>query len=181
MKEKSWAKTLLSIYNCLENISNAIDGMVLYQGISSGQNHLTVMENAQRIIGYTERKKLFINTKVLIEDIVSKLDDNVSRILILKYFDKLKSETCANVLNLSRRTYFRKLDSALESFGKALNVRGFSSEKLLKVYEKERWIVEQFENNEKQSNTEPEINDEVLLNNFYSVNYNKLKKVQVLN
>ena len=165
MEQKSWAKTLLTIYNCLENITSAIDNLVLSQGINSGRNNLTTMESAQKIINLIQRKKMLINLKVLTEKIVASVDQLSARILILKYFDRVKPEVIYNILNISRRTYFRKLNTALENFGNKLKSEGYSSNVLKERLKNESWIIEMFENNltknEKES-FEEEKNDEVL-------------------
>ena len=55
MKQKIWAKTLLASYNSLETIANAVDNLVVTQGINSANNHLSTMENAEKIINLIQR------------------------------------------------------------------------------------------------------------------------------
>lgn len=142
MNQKLWAKTLLHSYNCLENIANAIDTMVINQGVSSMNNRLSTEENAEKIIRLIKRKKLLINLKVLINNIMSKLDTDSARILVLKYFDKLKTEVCLEVMNLPRRTFFRKADKALEEFGTMLKIYGYDECTIHSLICEENWIKE---------------------------------------
>lgn len=161
MKQKAWAKTLLSIYTCLENISNAIDKYVVSQGVNSGRNNLTTLESAEKIISLIERKKLMINLKVLIEKSISNLEVENARILVMRYVDKVKPEVCANILNFSRRTYFRKLDKSIEYFANQLKLNGYDNEYLLNMFKNEGWIRELFENFLKQKQKNVEIENDV--------------------
>ena len=154
MKQKIWSKTLLATYNCLETISNAIDSIVISQGIGSGRNNLTTMQSAERIINLIQRKKLLINLKVLIEKVIARLDSKVARILVLKFFDKLKPEICMEVLKLTRRTYFRRVNSAINEFGEMLESFGYTDDVLSKMLDKENWIKEYYNTYKQQTKKE---------------------------
>lgn len=151
MKQKVWAKTLLTIYNCLETIASAIDNLVITQSVSSGRNNLTTLENAEKVINLIQRKKLLVNLKVLIDNSLSKLDKNCARILIMKYVDKLKPELAMQILELSRRTYFRRIDSAVDSFATELSNLGYDESVLESMLKKEHWIKEFYNSFLKQS------------------------------
>ena len=144
MKQKIWAKTLLTSYNCLDNIASAIDSLVVNQGVNSSRNKLSTLENAEKIINLIQRKKLLINLKVLIENIMSKIDANNARLLVLKYFDRLNTEVMIEVLSMTRRTFFRRVDRALEQFGNELVASGYDHDSLNLVLGKENWIKEIF-------------------------------------
>ena len=120
MEDKIWSKTLLSSYSCLQPISNAIDGMVLSNGLHSAYGYNTTMKCANTIINLISRKKVLINLKVLIERVLDKLPNEFARILVLKYFDKVKVNDILSIMELSRRTYFRKLNSTIECAEKLL-------------------------------------------------------------
>ena len=146
MKQKAWAKTLLSIYTCLENISNAIDKYVVAQGVASGRNNLTTIESAERIINLIQRKKLMINIKVLIEKSIANLDTESARILVMRFVDKVKPEVCTQILNYSRRTYFRRLDKSIESFATNIKHQGIDENILQTMFKKEGWVLEIYQN-----------------------------------
>lgn len=141
MEQKIWAKTLLSSYNCLEKISSAIDSLVVSQGVSSARNHLSTIENAEKIINLIQRKKLLINLKVLIEQTIAELSTSSAKILVLKFFDRVKSEVCLEVLAMPRRTFFRRVDGAIAEFASKLKQHGYDSDMLKNMLKNERWIV----------------------------------------
>ena len=144
MKQKNWAKTLLASYNSLETIANAVDNLVVTQGINSANNHLTTIENAERIISLIQRKKLLVNLKVLVDSNIEKLDNLSARLLIMRYLDNIKPDICLEILKLTRRTYFRKLDRALEEFSLKLKHSGYTPAVLEQLVQKEHWIKEHY-------------------------------------
>ena len=146
MKQKIWAKTLLASYNSLETIANAVDNLVVTQGINSANNHLSTMENAEKIINLIQRKKLLVNLKVLFYSNISKLDSLSARLLIMRYLDNIKPDICLEILKLTRRTYFRKLDKALEEFSLKLKLSGYTPVVLEQLVQKEHWIKEHYNN-----------------------------------
>ena len=142
-EQKIWAKTLISTYSYLETICGAIDKTVLSYGINSGLS-LDVEFVANKIISLTARKKFMINTKVLIDNVLSRLDSEFARILVLKYIDKIKSETASQVLNISMRSYFRKINLAIDEFALQLKKFGYNSKKLYEIFKNENWIMEMY-------------------------------------
>lgn len=154
MKQKIWAKTLLNTYNCLETISSAIDKLVVTQGVNSGKNNLSTMENAEKIINLIQRKKLMVNLKVITENVIASLDTTSARILVMKYFDKVKPEVCFELLDMSRRTFFRKINRAIDEFAVHLKQMGYSSEKLAEMLKNEHWIKEYYNHYAKQQDVE---------------------------
>ena len=181
MKDKIWAKTLLNSYTCLERLSSAIDGMVMATGLHSSYGYNATMTSANHIINLISRKKLLINLKVLIETVIEKMPVNFARILVLKYFDKVKSQDIAKVMEISNRTYFRRLQQSVDCFSKGLKKEGFSSEIIEKMVENEWWIsnvyaeIYQKEVGEKASEKDIVFNDFKILNMAYS-SYKKESK-----
>jgi len=142
MEEKIWSKTLLTCYDSLEKIANAIDNLVVTNCVNSASNGHSILQNANRVIDLMERKKKIVNIKVLIEDVLSFIEPKHTRVLILKYVDRVKSEDMAKVLNVSLRTLFRKINRSLELFAEALIKKGYSPEVLSLWLENEGWIKE---------------------------------------
>lgn len=175
MKQKIWAKTLLSTYNCLEPISDAIDKLVISQGVNSCCNHLSTMENAEKIISLIQRKKMMINLKVIIENVIASIDTKSARILVMKYFDHVKPEMCFKLLEMSRRTFFRKIDRAVEEFAIRLKNFGYTSEKLEQLLFKESWIKEYYNHFAKQKESNICTDEEFEFNSSYTNSLNKCK------
>ena len=139
--ETIWAKTLLSSYSYLERICNGIDKAVLNFGLHSKVSNSTEFV-ANQIIQLTERKKTLINTKVLIDDILNRIDLKHSKILVLKYIDRMKADTASKLLKISLRTYFRKINIAVDEFTNQLQKFGYYSLKLKSIFADENWILE---------------------------------------
>ncbi len=155
MQEKenmfAWAKTLLSVYKYIETVTAAIDNLVLKQGVhscfySNGFYNAT-FQTANNIIELTNRKQTLINLKLMVEDGLAKLPKDDVRLLVLTYFDLLKSTLVSERLGVSIRTFFRKKQFAIGKFANALKFMGFTHEKLLKSLQGENWLLTVFENN----------------------------------
>jgi hypothetical protein len=140
--EKSWAKALLVAYGHLETICGAIDKTVLEYGINSGRYGIDVQFCANKVIALTERKKFLINVKVLVDNILKKLDNLNARILVVKYADRFSSLIASKTLNISMRTYFRRINVAIEQFCDVLQKYGYTSQKLSQIFKNEGWILE---------------------------------------
>lgn len=145
MNQKIWSKTLLNCYPCLERIAGAIDGLVLTNGLHSGCGYYNTLTSANKIIELIDRKKILINLKVLTEKIIEKMSVEYARILVLKFFDRVKSEDIAKIMGLSHRNYFRKLNQAINSFATGLVKFGFTAVVLEKTVEKEEWIKDVYD------------------------------------
>ncbi len=173
MKQKIWAKTLLTTYNCLEAISNAIDKLVITQGVNSGRNSLTTMENAEKIINLIQRKKLMVNLKVITENVMASLDTNSARILVMKYFDHVKPDVCYKLLDMSRRTFFRKANKAVDEFALHLKNLGYDHETLNNMLYKEQWIKEYFNHFSRQEEELDDYEDDAFTGMLSSVDIPK--------
>lgn len=147
MKLKVWSKTLLNIYNCLFGLSKEIDKIVLGYGLKSGfyGGYSNTYLAIEKIIELSHRKITFINLKVLIEKTLCSLDSLSCKILTLKYCDKMSNEMIIDVLNLKRRTYFRKFNGALSAFASKLLMNGYTVEKIIELIEDESWIIDIFD------------------------------------
>lgn len=147
-----WTKTLLTVYRYLERICGAIDKIVMKSALNCGNiigqnyHHNNVLTISQKIIDLSERKVTLINLKILIEEVLSKMDTKDARLLIEKFFDGAKSRELAEGHNLSMRTLFRKLDGAMESFASRLKMLGYNDSKIEKMLENEGWINNVYDN-----------------------------------
>ena len=140
-EQKMWAKALLSSYGYLENICGSIDKKVISYGIGSASNRDTEFV-ADKIISLIERKKFLISTKVLVDKALYGIPTDYARAIILKYVDKIKVETASKVMNVSLRTYFRKVEIGVDKFASQLISFGYDDKKISEIYSKENWIYE---------------------------------------
>ncbi len=122
---KKMCKTVLSVYNLLPYVTSALDNLIMKKAESSmylavGQ---TVENCAGEILSLTDQKVSLINLKVLIDESLSELKEKDARILLLRFVDNVKCEDCLEILNMDKRTFFRRLAVALQSFYKVFNFK----------------------------------------------------------
>lgn len=142
IEQTNWSKTLLNTYSYLETICGAIDKCVVNCGVSSGCSSNSTILIANKMISLIERKKFLINLKILIDNVLRNIASSDARILTIKYIDKVKSEVASQVLGLSNRTYFRKINVAVNNFALELKKQGYTSSVLKEFLSKEGWIIE---------------------------------------
>lgn len=154
--QNNWSKTLLSTYGYLETIVGAIDKTVLNYGINSAICTDTEFV-ANKMISLIERKKFLINIKILVDNILKRMDNGIARVLVLKYVDKIKAETASQILGISIRTFFRKIGIGIEQFSRQLSAFGYTPEKLYSVFKDEGWVMEMYSNYSKKGQKEFDI------------------------
>ncbi len=122
---KKMCKTVLSTYNLLPYVTDAIDRLLLKKAENSISLAVgkSVESYADEMIFLTEQKISLINLKVLIDETLSEIREKEARILLLRYVDNVKCEDCLTILNMDKRTFFRWLHLALNSFYKVFNFK----------------------------------------------------------
>jgi len=152
MKNTVWAKTILTAYNHLERICDAIDKVVETKAVNSfyvtGANFMTnnISSVASKIIDLTERKITLINLKVLTLDALSACGEINAELLIEKYIDGEKNKAIAEKYNLSTRTYFRRLAGAEGEFLEKVSKLGYKERNLFDMLKNESWLMNIYEN-----------------------------------
>lgn len=187
MELKIWCKTFLNAYRCLEKITQAIDKIVLATGLNLS---LDASISTSKILELTERKITLINLKLFIEKLLNSLEKEHAQIIVLKYVDQVKSEDIANQMNMSCRTFFRKVNASLKSLELALKRECKTHEILLKEYEHEAWLIDLFEklknqellccNSVHEKNKNEELFQDSKMVNFAYQNYKKMGRVRAI-
>lgn len=170
LQQQNWSKALLNCYSHLEQICDAIDKTVLNYGIGSFNSNQTMIV-ADKILSLISRKKFLINTKVLVDNVLNNISVTSAKILIVRYIDKVKTETASKVLGMSNRNFFRRLNLAVKEFSAELVKQGYNTEKLNNIFKKETWIVEIYNSYSKKQSTDNY--------NFIGIALNSLKQKQV--
>ena len=148
-----WAKTLLGVYKYLDRIAGAIDKVFEKRAknsfYSSTKNisYNSAYNLTSNLLSLIESKVKVINLNILISNCLLSMPRNLAKILIFKYIDNKNSVEISEILNISQRTYFRKLNDALISFRAELLKNGFCDNKLYETLKSENWIMEVFEEN----------------------------------
>ncbi len=120
MNIEIWCKSFLSIYNIIPNLISSIDKLVYLKSVSSSGFSFNSVDDTfsqvEKIAALTQKKVNLINLKILCDEILLEMNNIDSKLIMLRYIDKLPCEKVIELMNLSRRTYFRKLSKALKSF-----------------------------------------------------------------
>lgn len=144
MKLDEWSKVILSYYNYIEKSVRAIDKYVLdkcvYTSYFDCGLNFDIEKRVEKVGEMIDKKRRFINLKVIIEKALSEIDEKHQKILILFYFDNLSCEKIAELLGVNLRTIFRYKNSALVSFSRALSRNGFKEDFFNENYKKDRWL-----------------------------------------
>lgn len=168
MKDKAWIKTLLEIYRHLELIANTIDEMAQEEVQRSfSSTYRTTMDSVETLMELNERKRKIINIKVIIENAIVKLKNPIDqKILILYYFDGLKSAEVTELLHLSTRTFFRRKNNALVELLSIMEKSSYTLSWWLKEYKDEKWLMGQYQANIEKDTEFDELQKLYLLKNF---------------
>lgn len=148
MKENIWSKTLLGVYRHLEAVADAIDKITLKTALNSyhfSMSNNDILKTSNRLIDLGERKVTLINLKVLIEDILSSMQEKDADILICRYIENIKFKDIALEKNIGLRTVFRRVERAEDMFSKKLEARGYSDLKLRNMLKNEKWIMNYYD------------------------------------
>ena len=148
MENINWSKTVLGVYRYLPRVTYAFDKIVKtraynsFYGSSNNPGFNDVMNISNAILDLTERKITLINLKLIVEKALKSINSELAKILVLKFIDGKKSTEIAEKFGFCLRTFFRKINTALVSFKKALNRLGYDDLKLFDMLKNEKWILE---------------------------------------
>ena len=155
MNLETWAKTIFSVYRYLPKLADSIDKIfemkAIFSNNISGANFSTnnTLNIASSLLELTERKKALINLKVLAHKIFKNIDKMEAKTLILRFIDNFAIERIADMLNISSRTVYRKINDGLKSSALFLHTNGFDIPKLEELTQSEKWIRDLCLENEK--------------------------------
>lgn len=176
MELNIWSRTILESYHHMERVVKSIDktfmNICLSSRCSSWYDSVinSTLSIADKLTCLSERKILLINTKVLMDKVLSTMDKNLSKILILRFVKKYTNEDISKMYNVCTRTITRKCQKGLEEFTRHILVNGYTSHRIQILYGKERWLMDLYRAN---------INEEIALSNRKEKGYKKLKLVKV--
>lgn len=155
MENLMWSKTLLKSFNRLDQVAEILDRLVLEKGIASQYSFDSTERLAGKILAVIERKKILVTLKSLTMECLSKLKSKHSKLLILKFFDCMKSTDIATVLGCSMRSLFRNTNQALINFNKNLIELGYDDAKLRLLVKNEPFIKTVYNEVLKEENIAP--------------------------
>ena len=144
--QKLWSKTILSSYNYLEKLCNSLDKLIkdtavnsyYSYGFKNGENSITNISN--KIINLSNRKIDYINLKVLTDKVLNCMPQKQAKLLILKFIHKIHIDKVCQLLQMTKRTAYRRIEQALGDFIEKLSEFGYTPEKLEVVYSSDPFI-----------------------------------------
>ncbi len=142
-----FAKTILTAYSSLEFMVGQIDILVrkkVASSYSAGDVCVSAQRQIEEILVLMDKKANLINLKLLTDEVLSTMDRADNNILTDRYIKKIRPEKTIESLGISRRTLFRRLDKAEESFAKGCIMRGFDQKWLEQNYFDQSWIKDLF-------------------------------------
>lgn len=148
MELKIWARTILTVQRHIAKVVRALDEIIYKRAISSifvtTKNLIEQSSEAVSnfIINVSEAKVNLINLNTICIDGLKAIDKLCAKILILKHIDGRTSAEIANLLSISERTYFRRLNKAYDLFADYLDENGFDDQYFMDKFSDEGWIME---------------------------------------
>lgn len=183
MNLKVWGITIVTVQKYLEKVTKAIDSLIYKRALASGyvsSKNLTeqgAYNVTKNIIDLSERKVNLINLNTICFNALREIDRVSAKILILKFIDALPSSEIASILEISDRTYFRKLNLAYEDLGKWLLKNKYTDDYFKEKYINEGWIMDVFYKNIETKNKREELTEEQFMKNIIK-NLNKSNKIK---
>ena len=110
-------KSFLSIYSLLPSLTKAIDKLVLTRALCPYPQEDVVL-HAEKITRLSQYKVSLINLKLLTDKTLVKMPEDAATLIICRFIDEMSVDDCIFLSGMSRRSYFRKLGSAINTFKK---------------------------------------------------------------
>lgn len=153
MELNIWSKTLLKSYRNLARVVKSIDktfmGICMSSRCSSWYDSVinSTLAVTDKLLTLSERKILLINTKVMIDEVLSNIDKDLAKILILRYIKRYSNEKIASIFKVCGKSISRRCRKGLELFALELKKRGYNSHRIEVLYGKERWLMDIYRQN----------------------------------
>ena len=147
MNKKALGETALISYNSAVALSEVIERAVNKKSILTASRELdgNLIRMFEHICTLLERKAYLKVFAACVEETVCSIDETQAKIVVLRFFDRLSHEQIYAALNMPRRTYFRKLEQAVEAVGKEMFSRHFSEKLCVRLFESEHWLKKLYE------------------------------------
>lgn len=150
MELKIWARTMLSVQRHLGRVARKIDEIIMKKATASVYvTSKNLMEQSSEnvsnfILNMSESKVNLINLNTICVSGLKGIDKVSAKILILKHIDGQSGAEISKLLNLSDRTYYRRLNTAYENLALWLRKNKYTPEFFEKHFSKEGWIMEAY-------------------------------------
>ena len=142
-----YIKTLLEIRRNLPNIIKIIDKLIerkasmLFPSTTNfACTYNQTLSQVDKVISLTERKDKLLNLHVITEEMLSCLNKNEQKLIILKYTNKIKISEISNEMKLTERSVYRKVNSIINKITNYLERKNWTTSFLDNQIGNETWI-----------------------------------------
>lgn len=136
-----WAKTLLSVYDNLDDLAERLDSLIYQIGIDQKYPRIHAdWDVYEKIINLSEKKVTIINLKILIDSTLNLMTEKSVQIAEDICIHRMKVAEWAFINKTALRTAFRRVDKALREFTSILVARGYTEERLNDWLAREDWL-----------------------------------------
>ena len=122
-----YAKSVLYAYPVAEELLSQIDELVLKKALASMHIFSPAEEQCEKIIAFTEQKKIIIYMVRVLEEVIDELSEPEKDLLDYKYFKK-KPKTHYKDFDYTSRAYFRRQQCVADKVAGKLESKGFNDE-----------------------------------------------------
>ncbi|MBO5772497.1 MAG: sigma-70 family RNA polymerase sigma factor [Clostridia bacterium] len=133
-----YATILLNNYSSIRPVIRQLNHIVHRQAVRSHNNGLDcwsdTQKRAEKIVYYVNKKKSLINLHNVTTKAINSLAREDRTLIYYRYIVRATRDQIAKRFSFSQRTVYRRLQSAKESFEKALRIRGYD----------EKWFKENY-------------------------------------
>lgn len=147
MADCLWAKTLLSAYRFVPKVVEEVDEIIAEHALkSSGFGcssfaQLSTFSQIDKMVKLTDLKDRAIFIKSYIDDILSKISPLKQELLSEIFFENKKVTKVVMNGQFSSRTYYRKIQQALDDFERIMEKNKYSVKDFEKDYKNDVWIL----------------------------------------
>lgn len=142
MRRENWMRNVFQSYSSIDRVLHALDRQVVSIGVKSHSafGFADTLQMVDKIMELTDKKKRLCALKLLMEDGTKAIKEDLGKVLVLRFFERLSEQEIANLVGLSLRTVHRKILIGLKECNFYFKSQGFSEEKLRKTFSNEPFV-----------------------------------------
>lgn len=140
MKEKIFIRSVLEAYPFFETVLKKIDKLVVLKGVNS-YGYIKTLDIMQDVMALSVRKQKIIKLKGLIEDGITNISPQNSKILMLRFFDRFTISDLANLYKTTSKVVYRLCKNALKEFCDYFYSKIINFYDLTLLLKDEEWII----------------------------------------
>ena len=152
MNKTTAAKTLLTVAPLLEQFCEALKKANHANAIRSFNGTIDTLALCDKIIEQTLRADSLHNLKIKIQRLIDSLPRRESQVLHSHFLDQQTTTKTAEDLNVTQRTVFRRLKTAVDDFAQKLDTIAINSFTFDELLRRNRWISAEYKRQQQLAN-----------------------------